>query len=463
MGTLSNGNIAVASVSTNGVLITLVSNAGTVVSYQNYPTTSGTPVGLATADLNGDGIPDIVVASETNSSSGGLAILLGNGDGTFRTGQSLSVSFPAQAAPPPVGVTIDDVNGDGKLDLIAVTAGTTTSSGITVFLGNGDGTFQTPGISGPNGAGGAVAVTADFNGDGKKDIATSFGQILLGNGNGTFQLLPQTLPEGQVLGVAAADFNQDGKIDLAFTNSTAATVDVYFGNGDGTFAYSGSYPTIAGATTVEASDVDGDGYPDLFVRTAEGGVYTASQFSNSFFQSLLNYGNGTFGASRAYFPGPPSAQFSLNPANAYLQYTTANFAGTGKPDLLMLATNGTATLLSVLKSNGDGTFNQTPIQTQLRNPSAPQFISAIVAGDMNGDGKPDMVFGWNDSSGLNPHISVALGNGDGTFQAQQDYVLPAAVIGGSLGTQKGMVLADLRGTGKPDVVFLTGGWGRSST
>ena len=449
-----SGNTAVAILGPAGVVVSIVTSTGSISAHNYYPVSSGTAYYLATADLNGDGVPDMVVTSEPNSTTGTLTVLVGKGDGTFTTGQSLSVTLPSSGSP--LNVTIDDVNGDGKLDLIAVAAGTSTASGITVFLGNGDGTFSTSGKPGPNNAGGTAAVTGDFNKDGKKDIATSYGQILLGNGDGTFSAGTAISQEGQQPGIAAADFNQDGKMDLAFTNSRAATVDVYFGNGDGTFAYAASYPTMYGATTVETSDLDGDGFADLFLGTANSGVYTASQFSESFFQSMLNYGNGTFGPSQAYFPGPPSQQFDLNPGGAYLQYATANFTSSGKPDLLMLANGTSSAAFSVLKSNGDGTFSRTAIQTQLSGPAAPQFIDAIASGDMNGDGKPDTVFGWTDSSGLNPHISVALGNGDGTFQAQQDYALPAAVLGGSLGTAKGLVLADLRGTGKPDVVFLTG-------
>jgi hypothetical protein len=234
VGKFANGNIALASISRDGVFVAVVTSAYAAVSQQGYPIT-GTVFGLATADLNGDGVPDMVVASEASANSGSLTVLLGKGDGTFTTGASLPITLPTLPAPPPIGVTIDDVNGDGKLDLVGVTAGTPSSSGIVVFLGNGDGTFAA-GLSGPNGAGGAVAVTADFNGDGKKDIATSYGQVLLGNGDGTFLLQSLALPEGQGMGVAAADFNQDGKVDLAFTNSTPATVDIYFGNGDGTFA-----------------------------------------------------------------------------------------------------------------------------------------------------------------------------------------------------------------------------------
>ena len=208
-GKFANGNEAVAIASTDGVLVYVVNSEGTMVSQQDYPTvpannSSAVIFGIASADLNGDGIPDIVVASELyGQSPGTLSIFLGNGDGTFKAGQVITVP---QASSANLGMTIQDVNGDGKPDLVAVTS----APGLDVFLGNGDGTFQT-GIVGPVGAGGSVVVSADFNCDGKPDLATSLGQILIGNGDGTFHLLSQTIGAGQIGGIAAADYNKDGK------------------------------------------------------------------------------------------------------------------------------------------------------------------------------------------------------------------------------------------------------------
>ena len=207
LGQLSTGNIAIAEtgwpyISPDGVLVTILNSNFKVVSQQDYPTIDTSDpraavFGVATADLNGDGNADIVVASETSGNTGSLVVLLGKGDGTFTAGQTLPVAQPTANtnAGPVIGVTIDDVDGDGKLDLVAVTNAQAADSGIFTFTGNGDGTFAPNGIAGPVGSSGQTAVTADFNGDGKKDIATSFGQILLGNGDGTFQLQPQTMPE----------------------------------------------------------------------------------------------------------------------------------------------------------------------------------------------------------------------------------------------------------------------------
>src|SRR5262249_22267042 len=157
------------------------------------------------ADLNGDGKPDIVVASGVFGTSGTLSVLLGNGDGTFQAGQVITVPTAASAT---LGFTIDDVNGDHKLHLVAVTR----SPGTTFFLGKGDGTSPPPAIVGPAGAGGALVAAANFNGDSNKDLVTSSGQILLGNGDGTFQLQPQTVGFGQIGGVATADFDKNGKV-----------------------------------------------------------------------------------------------------------------------------------------------------------------------------------------------------------------------------------------------------------
>ena len=459
IGKLVNGNAVVAIESGDGVMVYVVSSTGTIVSSKDYSTgynQASVGFGIATADLNGDGIQDMVVASETGTTTGTVSVFLGNADGTFTAGQIVSLTVPALANPP-LGVTIDDVNGDGTLDLIAVTASDGSSAGVSVFLGKGDGTFgaATPG---PAGSGGQVVVTSDFNGDKKKDIATSYGQILLGNGDGTFKLVSQVLPEGQSAGVAAADFNQDGKADLAFTNFNATTIDVFNGNGDGTFNYSASYPTINAAQNIQTSDLDGDGYPDLFEGTAHNGVYTFDHYTQSMFHSVLNYGDGTFGKFRAYFPGSLSA-VSL-PSARNLLYAVADFNGDAKPDLLEVAANANATAaqFSVFPGKGDGTFQLAVTNTQLSNPAAPQFVAAIAAADVNGDGDNDIVFAWAaGQSGGSPTISVALGKGNGTFQAQHDYSVPNTVIRSGFSVGNSLVLADVNGDKKLDIVFLTGG------
>ena len=468
LGQLSTGNIAIAEtgwpyISPDGVLVTILNSNFKVVSQQDYPTIDtsnprAAVFGVATADLNGDGNADIVVASETSGNTGSLVVLLGKGDGTFTAGQTLSVAQPTanNNAGPVIGVTIDDVNGDGKLDLIAVTNAKAADSGIFTFTGNGDGTFATNGIAGPVGSSGQTAVTADFNGDGKKDIATSFGQILLGNGDGTFQLQPQTMPEAGA-GLAAADFNADGKVDLAFSNSFS-TADVYYGNGDGTFTYAASYPAIQGAQSVQSSDLDGDGFADIFIGTASSGLYTVDMNTNGSFESKLNRGDGTFSKSRAYFNGTNGTLANAGPT----LYGLGAFTGGSTQDLVMM-TNGNGSgsgplALSVRKGNGDGTFQVTGTQSSITGPLYSFEVPGLAVADVNGDGKPDVAFAWGfTNDGTTPHFSVALGNGDGTFQAQKDYSIPAFLASGAFGQiVNSLLLIDVNGDGMPDAVFITG-------
>jgi Bacterial Ig-like domain (group 3)/FG-GAP-like repeat len=451
IGPFANGNRVLVGLTNSNVVLTIITSTGSIVSTQHVSVipageTSAIPFTAATADLNGDGKGDIVVASSgfSGANSGQVSILLGNGDGTFQT----PVNIPVVA--PITGVTIDDMNGDGKLDLVVV--GLTLfngGTGLEVLPGKGDGTFGTA-IPAPDGVQGLVAVTADFNNDKKKDIATSTGQILLGKGDGTFTLLPGTLPTltptggnpNTQTGIAAADFNKDGNIDLAVTNAVALTVDLYFGNGDGTFTYQESYPSVFGHQNIQTTDIDGDGNADLFVGIASGGGYGTDVNAQGLFLSLLNNGTGHMAAAHAYLPAQPALQFPV-------LYDVGDFNGDKKPDIVTIGADAgnTTALLSVLKGNGDGTFakgtNTNITVGGLVNAQA--HLNALVAGDFDGDGKMDAAFAYTDQAGINT-ISVALGNGDGTFKVQSNFSLPAAVVN--------LVVADINGDGKPDLAFI---------
>ena len=175
---------------------------------------------LAVADVNGDGKPDLLVANECAigsncGSSGKVGVLLGNGDGTFQA--PVTYSSGGQF---PYSLAVGDVNGDGKPDLVVTNlyenSGSTNGS-LGVLLGNGDGTFRKGSTTMIPAYGLGAIVFSDFNGDGKLDVALGDGYgdgiLLLGNGNGTFQSF-MTLGAGG-FGIAAGDFNLDGKPDLA--------------------------------------------------------------------------------------------------------------------------------------------------------------------------------------------------------------------------------------------------------
>jgi RHS repeat-associated protein len=202
--------------------------------------------GVVLADFNRDGKLDVVTADAGDST---LSVRLGSGHGTFgpRTVYHLGGAFTG--APPAVG----DVNGDGIPDLVVADDPVNT---VTVFLGNGDGTFtKLPPITVP-GHPYDVAL-ADVNNDHRPDIVTE-GSVLLGQGNGTFTVVSNSA----VTGVSAvADVDGDGHPDILAPGSHG--VDIFRGNGDGTFADPVLVPFSENVVEVAAADLNGDGRPDI--------------------------------------------------------------------------------------------------------------------------------------------------------------------------------------------------------
>jgi hypothetical protein len=272
------------------ITILLGNGDGTFTAAPNIAT--GTfPCCLATADFNGDGIPDLVVGSLVD---GTVRILLGNGDGTFVTGPSIINGTFADVN----ALAAGDFNGDGNEDLVGVDAQTDT---VFVLLGHGDGTFAELPARPATGDNPVVIVVGDFNGDGKLDLAIDniFAPnskltpttltILLGNGDGTFTPAPPVPVGIGPESLVTADFNGDGKLDLAVANiQPPANVMVLLGNGDGTFAGPVSTIPIIYLNTLTVGDFNGDGKPDIAAfeevgQTAPQNVY-----------ALLGNGDGTF-------------------------------------------------------------------------------------------------------------------------------------------------------------------------
>lgn len=422
--------------------VLVVSSAGASIFLGNGDGTLQPPVPLnqsigsvytavASADFNGDGKPDLLFLTPDFGSGATIAVLLGNGDGTFQA----PVTYSVPIAP---YLVLGDFNGDGKPD-IAISGGLN-GGVVSVLINNGDGTFKSPVNYSISGNVQALAA-GDLNGDGKLDLVVPSGgisatiSVLLGNGDGTFGspiVYTSNLLSIYSASIAVADFNGDGKLDVVLTNSEgpANAAAIVLGNGDGTFQ---NPPVLFSAgllpTGVVSLDVNGDGKPDLAVA---GGYGVLSYFSLT---TLINRGDGTF-ANPANFP---VLQFPYSAA-------VGDFNGDGHVDIATTSFTQTGGV-SVLLGKGDGTF-----QAHVDSPTA-QFPTTIVAGDFNGDGKLDLVVADStpptSTPPSSPMLSTLIGNGDGTFQNNISQTVSAGI--GSAAT------GDFNGDGKLDVAAIIGG------
>jgi hypothetical protein len=364
-------------------------------------------VALASGDFNGDGIADLALS---DAGSHVIAVLLGNGDGTFKA----LANYPVANGCDVGFLIVGDFNGDRKSDLLAVCE---SANQVFVYPGHGDGTFdaalptQLPELT----FGGALifalgvgATIGDFNGDGKSDLVLLLGPnsttpaphpyLLLGNGDGTFGAAAPIESTAPVVAITTADFDGDQKLDLAlltltetldFQGNMTATqsLSILLGNGDGSFHAGPSYPWTGASFVLAAADLNGDGFPDL---VAAGLSLTNAENSNgtqppSQVTVMLGDGKGNFKTSFN----------EAEPQNDLVNgFCLANLHGNGPVDLLEMVAIAdpsaqTASLgLGARSADGKGGFQDLVTITTAPN----MFPFAAVCADFNGDGLTDAAY-----------------------------------------------------------------------
>jgi hypothetical protein len=314
-------------------------------------------------DFNGDGILDLAVANDRVPS---VTVLLGNGNGTFRAGQTLETGSFC------LSVAVGDFNGDGEPDLAVTNFSrpeelvSSDIDTVSILLGNGDGTFTAAGES----ATGSIPVSSavgDFNGDGKPDLAVAnYGSntvtILLGNGDGTLTAATASpATDSEPTSIAVGDFNGDGKVDLVVSDSGSDTVTILLGNGDGTFTPGVSRGTGSKPSFVAVGDFNGDDKPDLALTNSGSNTVTV----------LLGNGDGIFTEAASLATG-------TNP----LSVAVGDFNGDGKADLTVanLTSDSVTVLLTETESATATVNNISPMG------SGTHLVDASYFGDNNYSG-----------------------------------------------------------------------------
>lgn len=405
----------------NGVSILLGRPDGSFAPKIDYSFSSA-PTGLAVGDVNRDGKLDLIVVGAPQ-----LEVLLGNGNGTFQAGATLSLNNVA-----PTGIAVGDFNKDGKLDLAVSGGSNSTGPFVAVLLGNGNGTFQ-PEVDYPTFMSFTV-IKGDFDGDGNLDLAVGSAyvggggdtiSILLGKGDGTFKpYIPVPVPGDGDDSLAAADLNHDGKLDLvvASTYNNLGGVSVLLGNGNGTFAPAVSYPSpTVGAFTnaVAIADFNGDGHPDIaatnydgddvavFIGVGDGTFKNAASYPGSLYpvglvtgdfngdgqQDVASIAGYILSNAVTVLFGRGDGTFTNHVNHAALNYpydiATGDFNGDGKPDLVFDSLN-TPGAVTILLGKGNGSF------TSYKDAQIGNGPSFLATGDFNRDGKLDVVVSASD-------------------------------------------------------------------
>jgi hypothetical protein len=396
-----------------------------------YSTGANTnPNGIVAADFNNDGNLDVATINHGKNTA---TVLLGSATGalTVQTAQATGTN--------PIGISVADVNSDGYPDVIAFDSPTGSTGEVDVLLGNGNGTLQKAQASSQTFVPGTQATVADFNRDGKPDLAvtqqtTNQVSLLLNN------TLPTQYPDGRSYsaahalnnghgnmadGVAVGDFNKDGLLDVAVSYLSDNQVQILLNNGSGpsNFNQGGVYTVGSQPYWIVSGDLNGDGYPDLVTANTNvnGPTGTVSV--------LLNNKNGTFANAATYTVGKQPYQVAIGDVN-----------GDGHPDLAV--TNNGANTVTILFGSASGTFTvQAATLATCANPYG------VAIGDFKHNGFPSVAVTCYASS----QLEIFPNNGNGTFGSPFMYTVGSS-INGLTPNPASIALGDFNRDGNLDIV-----------
>ncbi len=408
-------DLAVANSDSNNVSV-LLNTGNALFAGATYFSVGNGPEAIAVGDLNEDGKPDLAVGSVGTNGNGSVSVLLGNGSGSFSTAPGSPIAIGGQA----VSVVIADFNSDGKRDLAAATF-----NGLFLLVGNGLGSFATP-LKIYEPAGASVA-TGDLNNDGKPDLA--FGSyslvVLLGDGNGGFSA-PSLFPyesRASTSYLVIADVDGDGKQDIATATEFPSGVSFFKGDGAGGFTPTRSYLPASNMSRMALGDVDADGDPDIVAGSSV----------------LKNTGSGVFEAARAIYTSTGTS-FSGAPFDLAL----GDFNADGRSDMAVLLrpfVGQDPGRMTILLRDAAGNFTPASSITYTFG-----SLHSVISADFNRDGRADLAIGATLSIPFSHMLSIQLSNGDGTFSAGSNIFVAQQT--------SDIATGDVNNDGDPDLIVV---------